>query len=421
MAFQDIDAFIIKSYSKIITINKIKEARTLTYIQKGSAEYIKASLALFFGGFVTFAILYTTQPLLPIFAKEFYVSAASASLTVSASTGTLAVMMLIAASLSDRIGKKNVMMMSMMLTSILAMAMAFSPNFLSLVLARTFLGMTAAGIPSLAMAYVAEEFHPAGIGKVMGLYISGTSIGGMAGRIVTGVLTDLFSWRTALFAIGVISLLLSMIFAFILPTPRHSVKKPLNGKTALQAYAVHLRNKPLMALIVLGFLFMGGFVTLYNYIGFLLSEPPHSFSQSVLGFLFIVYIFGSFSSVYMGRKADLHGHALVLSISVALTVLGAVVTLVPSVVVNIIGLSLFTFGFFGCHSIASAWIGECTKMNKAQASSLYLLFYYLGSSLAGTAGGYFWTHFHWLGVIAFIVTLLLLSYPFIGYAHKRLK
>ncbi|GCD82321.1 hypothetical protein PTHTG4_13830 [Parageobacillus thermoglucosidasius] len=110
-----------------------------------------------------------------------------------------------------------------------------------------------------------------------------------------------------------------------------------------------------------------------------------------------------------------------LSISVALTALGAVVTLVPSVVVKIIGLSLFTFGFFGCHSIASAWIGECANVNKAQASSLYLLFYYLGSSLAGTAGGYFWAHFHWLGVITFIVILLLLSYPLISYAHKHLK
>ncbi|GMN99071.1 MFS transporter [Parageobacillus thermoglucosidasius] len=393
----------------------------MTYIEIGTREYKKASLALFFGGFVTFAILYTTQPLLPVFAKEFHVSAASASLTVSVSTGTLAVMMLIAASLSDRVGKKKVMMISMLLTSMLALAMSFSPNFISLVLARMFLGMAAAGIPSLAMAYVAEEFHPAGIGKVMGLYISGTSLGGMAGRILTGLLTDLFSWRTALFAIGIISLLLSLIFALILPAPRHSVNKPLNGKTALRAYAVHLHNKPLMALIVLGFLFMGGFVTLYNYIGFLLGDPPYSFSQSVLGFLFIVYLFGSFSSVYMGKKADLYGHALVLSISVALTALGAVVTLVPSVVVKIIGLSLFTFGFFGCHSIASAWIGECANVNKAQASSLYLLFYYLGSSLAGTAGGYFWTHFHWLGVITFIVILLLLSYPLISYAHKHLK
>ncbi|SFA49108.1 MFS transporter, YNFM family, putative membrane transport protein [Parageobacillus thermantarcticus] len=393
----------------------------MTYIEKGSTEYIKASLALFFGGFVTFAILYTTQPLLPIFAKEFHVSAASASLTVSVSTGILSFMMLIAAALSDRIGKKNIMVLSMIFTSGLGMVIAFSPNFISLVLLRACLGVFAAGVPSIAMAYVAEEFHPSGIGKIMGLYISGTSIGGMAGRILTSLLTDFFSWRAAIFAIGAVSFILSVIFWFILPAPRHFVKKPLNGKAALQAYSIHFRNKPLISLIFLGFLFMGGFVTLYNYIGFLLTEPPYSFSQSIIGFIFIVYLFGSFSSVYMGRKADQYGHASVLKISVALTVFGAIFTLAPPILVKIIGIAVFTFGFFGCHSIASAWIGEQAQINKAQASSLYLLLYYLGSSLAGTMGGYFWTHFHWLGVIAFIVTLLLLSYPMISYAQKRFE
>ncbi|MED3904956.1 MFS transporter [Geobacillus thermodenitrificans] len=391
----------------------------LTYIEKGSSEYIKASASLFFGGFVTFAVLYTTQPLLPIFAKQFNVSAAAASLTVSASTGTLAVMMLIAANLSDRIGKKRVMTVSMWLTSLLAIAMAFSPNFAVLLAARTFIGISAAGIPSLAMAYVAEEFHPASVGKAMGLYISGTSIGGMAGRILTGVLTDLFSWRWALGIIGLLSLALCLAFTALLPAPRQAPRRRNSDEAAWRTYAVHLRNKPLMALVVLGFLFMGGFVTLYNYISFLLSEPPYSFRQSVLGFLFIVYIFGSFSSVYMGRKADEYGHARTLRLSVAVTALGAFVTLAPSALVKIAGLALFTFGFFGCHSIASAWIGERTHIHKTQASSLYLLFYYLGSSLAGTAGGYVWVHFHWIGVIAFILALLSLSYPLILFAEKR--
>ncbi|OKO94779.1 MFS transporter [Geobacillus proteiniphilus] len=390
----------------------------MTHIEKGSNKYLKASISLFFGGFVTFAVLYTPQPLLPIFAKQFHISAAAASLTVSASTGTLAVMMLIAANLSDRIGKKRVMIASMWLTSLLAIAMAFSPNFPMLLAARTLVGITAAGIPSLAMAYVAEEFHPASIGKAMGLYISGTSIGGMAGRILTGVLTDLFSWRSALAIIGLLSLALCLAFTVLLPAPRQATKRR-SSETVWRAYAVHLRDKPLAALIVLGFLFMGGFVTMYNYIGFLLSEPPYSFRQSVLGFLFIVYVFGSFSSVYMGRQADIYGHARTLRLSVALTALGALATLAPSVFVKIAGLALFTFGFFGCHSIASAWIGERTHVYKAQASSLYLLFYYLGSSLAGTAGGYVWAHFHWSGVIAFIAVLLALSYPLIRYAEKR--
>lgn len=392
----------------------------MTYIQEKSLEYVKASLALFFGGFVTFSILYTTQPLLPIFSDEFHISAASASLTVSVSTGTLAIMMLIAASLSDRLGKKTVMTISMLLTSIISILIAMSPNFPFLVVLRTFLGISSAGIPSLAMAYVAEEFHPNTIGKVMGLYISGTSIGGMAGRIITGLLTDFFSWRIALFSIGVLAILLSIIFALILPTPKHNQKKPLNGKTVLKAYAVHLKNKPLMSIIFLGFLFMGSFVTLYNYIGFLLSEPPYSFSQSLLGFLFIVYIFGSFSSVFMGKKADELGHATTLIFTVALTIAGAVITLFPPVFAKIIGISIFTFGFFGCHSIASAWIGERANHHKTQASSLYLLFYYLGSSLAGTFGGYFWIHFHWLGVVAFILILLASTLPFIVYARKQL-
>lgn len=67
----------------------------------------KGQHSSFFGGFVTFSILYTTQPLLPVFSKEFHISAASASLTVSASTGTLAFMMLVAASLSDVLGKRK--------------------------------------------------------------------------------------------------------------------------------------------------------------------------------------------------------------------------------------------------------------------------------------------------------------------------
>lgn len=400
--------------------NNGKRRDQLVYIKMNSPEYVKASIALFFGGFVTFSILYTTQPLLPVFSKEFHISAASASLTVSASTGTLAFMMLVAASLSDVLGKKKIMIISMLLTSMLSMFIAMSPNFPLLVVFRTLLGISSAGIPSLAMAYVAEEFHPTAIGKVMGLYISGTSIGGMAGRIITGLLTDFFSWRTALFSIGALALILSIVFAFILPTPKNSEKKPFNIEAVIKAYTVHLKNKPLLSLIFLGFLFMGSFVTLYNYIGYLLSEPPYSFSQSLLGFLFIVYIFGSFSSVFLGKKADEHGHSATLIFAVALTISGAILTLFPPVLVKIIGISLFTYGFFGCHSIASAWIGERADKNKAQASSLYLLFYYLGSSLVGTFGGYFWIHFHWAGVILFITALLLSSVPFIRYAEKRL-
>ncbi len=391
----------------------------LTYIQNGTKEYKRASFALFLGGFVTFSILYTTQPLMPEFSREFHVSAPIASLALSLSTGVLAVTMLLAASISDAIGKKQIMTISMLFTSILGLFTAFTPSFVTLLIFRAVLGVFIAGVPSIAMGYIAEEFDPRGIGKIMGLYISGTSIGGMAGRIITGILTDFFSWRISLMATGVIALFLSILFWFMIPSPRHAVKKAMDWNSVWEGYKTHLFNKKLMALITLGFLFMGSFVTLYNYIGFLLMGSPYHLSQTLIGFIFIVYIFGTFSSVYMGKKADLYGNALVIKISIALTVSGAALTLVPALIGKIIGISIFTFGFFASHSIASAWVGERARSFKAQASSLYLLFYYLGSSLVGSFGGYFWTHYQWVGVISLIILLLMIAYPLVMFAQKE--
>lgn len=390
----------------------------LNYIEEGTKEYLQASLSLFIGGFVTFATLYTTQPLMPVFAKEFHVTAPAASLALSLSTGIMALTMLIAASLSDAVGKKKLMVLSMFCTSILSLLIAFSPNFFTLLLLRALLGVIIAGVPSIAMAYVAEEFNPSGIGKIMGLYISGTSIGGMAGRIIIGALTDLFSWRIAIIIIAILTIALSVTFWLSLPESRHSVKKKLDWNQAWHSYKLHFKNKKLMLLILLPFLLMGSFVTLYNYIGFLLVEPPYQLSQTVVGFIFIVYVFGTFSSIYMGKQADEHGSSFTLKISLGIMIAGAILTCIPALPGKIFGISIFTFGFFACHSIASALVGESAGVNKTQASSLYLLFYYLGSSIVGTIGGYFWLHFHWLGVILFVSALILLGFTIVTFAEK---
>lgn len=389
------------------------------YIQKGTREFRHASLALFLSGFVTFSLLYTTQPLMPALAKEFHVSASGASLSLSLSTGMLAVAMLFAASLADLIGKKKLMVLSLLFTSIVGFLTAFSPNYGVLLFFRALLGIFIAGVPSIAIAYVAEEFDPCSIGQVMGLYISGTSIGGMAGRIITGILTDLYSWRVALAATGLIAILLSVLFFYRLPVSRKDLTQhSKKWKTVIQGYMAHLKNKRLMALILFAFLLMGSFVTMYNYIGFQLIEPPYRLSQTLIGFIFIVYIFGTFSSVYMGKKADEYGHPIVLRISLLIMITGALLSLLPSLAGKITGIAIFTFGFFASHSIASAWVGEQSGHFKAQASSLYLLFYYFGSSFVGTIGGVFWSNFAWKGVVALITILLTASFPLIYFAEK---
>jgi MFS transporter, YNFM family, putative membrane transport protein len=385
----------------------------MSYIQRGTPAFRKATFALFAGGFTTFAILYSTQPLLPNFSREFHISPTVASLSLSVTTLTMAVSMLLIGSLSEVYGRKPIMTVSLFAASVLMLLTAFVPTFQVLLGLRILQGIVLAGLPAIAMAYLGEEIDPAHLGVAMGLYISGNSIGGMGGRIVTGMVTDFFNWHTALAGIGILSLAASLFFWSTLPTSRHFQARSLDIGKLLQSLLSHLKDPGLLCLYGIGFFQMGSFVALYNYIGYQLIAPPYSLSQTLVGWIFIVYIVGAFSSTWMGRLADQYGRRKVLWIALLIMLAGSCMTLNGHLLVKIIGTAVFTFGFFGGHSIASSWVGRRAIHDKAQASSLYLFFYYAGSSIGGTAGGTFWTDYGWRGVIGmiacFLVTTLLLS------------
>ncbi|MCM3237506.1 MFS transporter [Heyndrickxia oleronia] len=381
----------------------------MSYIKRGTKSFRMANLALFAGGFNTFAILWSTQPLLPEIANEFHISPAVSSLTLSSTTIALAISMLVVGSLSEVFGRKSVMTISLIASSILAIITALSPNFHLLLLCRILQGIVLAGLPAIAMAYLGEEIDPKSLGMAMGLYISGNSIGGMGGRIISGALTDYFNWHIALIGIGIISLIASLLFWFTLPKSTHFQPRKFDvvklGKSLISQF-----NEPgLIYLFGTGFLLMGSFVSLYNYIGFQLIAPPYSLSQTIVGFIFIVYIVGTFSSTWMGMLADQHGRRKILQLSLLILLIGACITLNTNLWLKIIGIAVFTFGFFAGHSIASGWVGKLSTHDKAQASSLYLFFYYIGSSIGGTVGGMFYSDFGWIGVIAMIILFTIIA------------
>ncbi len=382
---------------------------TLDCVERGTGAFWRASIALFVGGFVTFAILYSTQPLMPVFSRQFGVTPAVASLSLSLTTGTLAVFMLFAAVLSESQGRKTIMSLSLFCSAVLAVLVSFSPDFFILLGLRALQGVVLAGLPSIAMAYVGEEFHPGSLGLAMGLYVGGTTVGGMVGRIATGVLTDVYSWRVALGMIGLLGLLGSLWFWIGLPASTNFTPHSLAKRRLFGALGRHAKDPGLLCIFGIGFLLMGGFVALYNYVGYLLVAPPYHLSQAALGAIFVVYLAGTFSSAWMGKLADSFGRPRILLAGIAIMVLGGLLTLSGNLCAIIAGVAVYTFGFFGSHSVASSWVGQRTTADKAQASSLYLLFYYAGSSLFGSVGGLFWDPYGWYGVVSMIMALLLLA------------
>ncbi|MBP2626683.1 MAG: major facilitator superfamily 1 [Firmicutes bacterium] len=379
------------------------------YIQKGSTRYWRGISALFLGSFVTFALLYCTQPLIPVFSEQFKLTPAYSSLSISLTTGFLAASMLIVSWLSDARGRKLIMKISLLSSAVLAVVVAFTNNFILLLILRALQGIMLAGFPAIAMAYINEEFDPAVTGLVMGIYISGNSIGGLAGRIIVSTLADFFSWHIALAGIGLVCVIVSIWFWFGLPDSEHFEPKRRLIKEMIPALTKNLRHSELLALNAIGFLIMGGFVTLYNYIGYSLMSAPYNLSQTVVGCIFFVYLVGTFSSTYMGRLADYIGSSKVLCLSIGIMLAGCLITLNGNLYVKIIGVAILTFGFFGSHSVASSRVGKCGGTDKAQASSLYLLFYYIGASVIGAMGGNFLSWYAWDGVVLLISISLVVA------------
>ncbi|MBT2118159.1 MFS transporter [Dyella sp. LX-66] len=377
------------------------------FIRHGTPLFRRTNFALFAAGIATFGLLYCVQPLMPEFSKDFGVSAAGAALSLSVTTGVLAVAMLVAGAVSDAWGRKSVMTVSLLTSSLLVIATAMVRDWHMLLVLRTLLGLTLSGLPAVAMTYLSEEMHPDSIGLGMGLYISGNAIGGMGGRLVAGVMADFVGWRAGVGAVGAIGLLAGLVFWRSLPPSRHFTVQPFHWKTLQQRFAGAFRDAGLPWLFAEGFLLLGAFVTVYNFIGYRLLAPPYGLSQAVVGLIFSVYLIGTFSSAWMGHLAGKLGRRKVLWTAFALMLAGVLLTLTAPLALIVLGIVAITFGFFGGHSIASSWVGRRAGLAKAQASSMYLFAYYMGSSLAGAGGGLFYASHGWNGVAAFVGALVL--------------
>ena len=370
---------------------------------------MRVTLALFSAGLATFALLYCVQPILPVLSQEFGVSPASSSISLSIATGLLALGLLFTGPLSDAIGRKNVMVTALLLASICTLLSTQMTSWHGILIMRALIGLSLSGVAAVGMTYLSEEIHPSFVAFSMGLYISGNSIGGMSGRLLNGVITDFFSWRVAVGFMGCFALAAALMFWKILPPSRHFRPTSLRPKTLLINFRLHCRDEGLPLLFAVGFLLMGAFVTLFNYIGYRLMLAPWHLNQAMVGLLSVAYLTGTWSSPKAGAMSVRYGRGPVMISFTGIMLGGLLLTLLPSLWMIFTGMLLFSAGFFAAHSVASSWIGHRAKRAKGQASSLYLFSYYVGSSVAGTLGGVFWHRFGWNGVGGFIALLLLLA------------
>lgn len=375
----------------------------------GTPEHRSVVLALFLAGLATFTLMYSTQALMPELARAFGLSSAASTLSLSAATAGLGLALLVAGPVSDRVGRTRLIHLSLAGSVVVGIACALAPTWPALLGLRFLQGVTLAGLPAVATAYLREELHVSTHARAAGLYVGGTAIGGMTGRLATGPVAQVAGWRAGLAAAAVVGILCAVAVRMLLPASRRFVPLRSGPRAVLTTARRAVSDPPLLALYASGACVVGAFTTVFNTIGFRVTAAPFHLSLAGASLVFLVYPLGSASAAVAGRLADRVGRRAVLPAGCALALAGVAVSLPDRLPTAVVGVALLTAGFFVVHGVASGWVparAHAGGIATGQAASLYLFAYYAGSSVFGGLAGRAWAWGAWPAVSALAAALL---------------
>jgi len=378
--------------------------------QQNSKGFWRVTSAVSAASLVTFFNLYLVQPLLPIFAQDYQLSALGASAMLSAAMLGMAVGLLLLASLSDALGRRKILLLSIAVVPSLSLliGLAHPSSFYALIGLRFIQGFCLAGVPAVAIAYLAEQLDARALVKAVGIFIAANSLGGIGGRLLGGWSADLLgSWQMAFVVVALLSLVMAGTVLMLLPTERATSIQPWRLSQSMRHYLGHLRNPQLVCAYLVGGIGFGVFINQFSYLTFILAEAPYSLPASLTSLLFLSYLGGTFTASSSGRIAQHYGGKRCIILGLLVMSLASLLSLVDHLGMILLAMVISSMGFFFSHAQASAWVNQHATQAKASASALYTITYYIGAASGGALMQPFYSAWGWVGIVLFSLVALL--------------
>ena len=385
-----------------------------------------AAIAVTLCGVCAFLELYCTQPMLPMLARIFHSTKTGVGMTVSASTLGVAIAAPIFGALTERLPRKRVIVASLTGIAIPTLLAATSTSLAQLVFWRFLQGICIPGVIAVVITYIGEEWPPERVALIMSFYVSGTALGGFIGRISAGMLAEWFNWRVSFLAIGGLALAGAAAVAVWLPHGRRRAAAPKRIEGELPAFPYQmqelLRSRRLVATFAVGFNVLFSLVGVFTWITFYLSAPPFSLSTAALSYLFFVYLVGLVVTPMAGYVITKVGLRAGIAGAITCSMVGVLLTLVPSLAAVIVGLVMVSSGVFISQTASQSHLRVASPPEaRVTAAGLYLTCYYLGGTAAGVVPGAFWALGKWPACVGFIVAMQLtaLTIALIGWRMPK--
>jgi MFS transporter, YNFM family, putative membrane transport protein len=369
-------------------------------------------------GFSAFLNLYSPQALLPALAREFGTGAAEISAIMTASTLAIALTAPFTGAVADVLGRKRVITAAMLAVVVPMIGAAFAADVPALIAWRFLQGLLLPPIFAVVVAYIGDEWPPAEVAGVAGIYIAGSSVGGFCGRFVPGLLDDLIGWRGAFLALAGLSLIGALAVAVLLPREKGFVRSQGLGASGRQMLR-HLKNPQLLATYAIGFGVLFNFIAVFTYVSFHLAAPPYNFSSTLLGVIFATYLVGTVVSPMTGRMiARLGRRGFTLAV-IAAWAFGAVLMLAPPIAAIVAGLVLCAACGMVCQTIATGYVTMIAREGRSSAVGLYVTSFYVGGSMGAFLPGLAWNSGGWPACVAMVVAMLAAMALIAALAYRR--
>ena len=375
-------------------------------------------LAVGLTGYCAFINLYAPQSILPLLSQEFGATAAQVSTIITVSTLAVAVTAPFTGAIADVLGRKRVIVAAMFVLVVPTLMVGFATSLSALIFWRAVQGLVLPPIFAVTVAYIGDEWPPREATTAAGIYSSGSSIGGFSGRLITGLLADLISWRAGFFALAGIAFAGAIATIFLLPHEQKFVRSEGFLASGRQMLA-HFRNGQLLATYAVGFGVLFNFICTFTYVSFHLAAPPYNLSATWLGAIFAVYLVGSVLSPLVGWAVTRFGRRRFTVRVLVLWIAGIALTLAPSLPLIILGLAISAGCGLICQAISTGYVTITAKAGRSSAVGLYVTSFYVGGSFGAALGGVAWTLAGWPGCVAIVVAMLLVMAGTVYFAWSR--
>jgi len=362
-------------------------------------------LAVGLCGFCTFINLYSPQAILPLLSHEFGAGAAEISTIMTASSLAVALTAPFTGTVADVLGRKRVIVTAMFCLSAPTVMVALAPTLNALIFWRFVQGLVMPPVFAVTIAYIGDEWSPSEAARAAGIYTSGASLGGFAGRFFAGILSDAFGWRQAFFALAAATFVGAIVVLFLLPREKKFVRSEgllASGRQMLR----HFRNSQLIATFAVGFGVLFSFIATFTYLSFRLAAPPYNLSAGYLGAIFVVYLVGSALSPLAGWAVGRFGRRRFMIRVIALWITGIALTLAGPLWIIIGGLVLCAGCGLLCQAVSTGYVTITAQAGRSSAVGLYVTSFYLGGSFGAALGGIAWTLGQWPACVGMVIVML---------------